>query len=101
MDHPEGHADGGMVDRIMAKKYSEGGKVANERQGDSTDVMPTAGDAPNEFDDLALRDDLEFHDTGANSGDELGNAQEDEDRRDIVSRVMRSRAKRDRLPNPR
>lgn len=67
--------------------YSEGGQVAN------TDEL-TAGFEPNEFDDLHLRDDLDFEYTGANSGDELGNEGEDERRRDIVSRIMRSRAKR-------
>jgi hypothetical protein len=45
-------------------------------------------------------DDLEQHYTGENSGDELGNAQEDEDRRDIVSRIMKSRRLKDRLPRP-
>lgn len=85
--------DDDMVSRIMRQKYSKGGMVANEDK-------ITAGFEPNEFDDLALRDDLESSYTGANSGDELGNDQEDEDRRDIVSRIMRSRAKRDRLPRP-
>lgn len=85
---------GSMVDRIMKKRgYSKGGRVAN-------DTGNTADFKPNEFDDLALRDDLEGGYDGANSGDELGNAQEDEDRRDIVSRIMRSRAKRDRMPRP-
>lgn len=67
--------------------YSEGGRVANEDE-------ITAGFEPNEFDDLHLRDDLDFEYTGANSGDELGDEGEDERRRDIVSRIMRSRAKR-------
>ena len=38
--------------------------------------------------------------TGANSGDEIGNEQEDEDRRDIVSRIMKSRRLMDRNPRP-
>jgi hypothetical protein len=87
-------ADDDLVMRIMRKRYSEGGQVANQDK-------EITGDMPNEFDVLHLDDGLEFHDTGANSGDELGDAQEDEDRRDIVSRIMKSRAKKDRLPNPR
>lgn len=97
-DPPEQHyAEGGIVDRVMKKYLSEGGMVANGGE-DDLDAMPDG--RPNEFDDLALRDDLEFNYTGANSGDELGDEQEDKDRSDIVSRVMRSRAKRDRMPRP-
>ena len=82
-----------MVGRIMKKHMSKGGQVAN-------DDLPTADFDPNEFDDLHLDDSLEFHETGANSGDELGDAQEDEDRRDIVKKIMRSRSKKDKMPNP-
>ncbi len=85
-----------MVKRIvmgLMKGYSEGGMVANEDKR-------ITGSMPDEFDDLALRDDLEFSDTGANSGDELGDAQEDEDRHDMVSRIIRSRSKKDRMPRP-
>lgn len=82
-----------MVDRVMARRMSKGGMVANEDK-------ITAGFEPNEFDDMALRDDLEFSYTGENSGDELGDKQEDHDREDIVSRVMRSRKKKDRNPRP-
>lgn len=82
-----------MISKIMAKHYSEGGRLANK-----TEI--TADFEPNEFDDLALRDDLEAHDTGANSGDELDDKTEDEDRHDIVSKIMRLRAKRDKLPRP-
>lgn len=100
----KGLAEGGevhdedMVDRIMKKRcMSEGGMVAN---GGEDDLDRMADGMPNEFDDLALRDDLEFSYTGENSGDSLGDAQEDDDRHDIVSRVMRSRAKKDRMPRP-
>jgi hypothetical protein len=86
------HAKNKMFD--VTNKYSEGGKVANQDEIE-------AGFDPNEFDVLHLEDDLNFHDTGANSGDELGNSREDEDRKDIVSRIMASRRKKDRLPNPR
>lgn len=99
VDPPHGGDDQpeGIVDRIMrqrARMYSEGGKVANETEVDSADHMPA------QYDDLVLDDDLEQHDTGANSGDGLDDAQENHDRNDIVARIMKSRAKRDRMPNP-
>ena len=87
-----------MVGRIMKKRqqhFSEGGRVANRTNIDTADHDPA------QFDDLVLRDDLESSYTGANSGDELGNEQEDHDREDIVARIMRSRAKKNKLPNPR
>jgi hypothetical protein len=90
----DGYGDG-LVDRII-QRMSEGGKVAN---GSMTEGL--ADEAPNEFDDLVLRDDLKSTNSGANDGDAIGNDQEDEDRDDIVSRTMRSWAKKDRLPNPR
>lgn len=86
----------GLVDRIMAKRQmmSEGGKVAN-------DTPITAGFDSNDFDDLVHRDDLEStYGDDDNAGDELGNAQEDHDRSDIIARIMRSRAKKDRMPRP-
>lgn len=92
-----------MVHRIMmsrAKGYSEGGKVANEHSGESTDEPTMAKADGNELDDLALRDDLEANATGANEGDELGDSAEEHDRHDIVSRIMKSRMKKDRLAVP-
>lgn len=90
-------SDEALVDRIMKKReqmYSEGGQVANKSH-----IM--AGDEPTEFDDLTKDDDLEFHYTDANSGDELGDAQEDKDREDMVSRIMRLRKmKASGKPNP-
>lgn len=79
-------ARGGMVDRVMARKMSKGGMVANED-------LPEADFEPNEFDDLHLRDDLEGGYTGANSGDERSTDGEDERRRDMVRRVLASRGK--------
>jgi hypothetical protein len=91
---------GDIVGRIMkdqkVQKMSEGGRVANQEHGPNDSRL--AGFSRNEFDDLVLRDDLEQSYTGENSGDELGNAQEDEDRRDLVSQIMRSLAKKDRMP---
>lgn len=88
------------VGRIMGKrmkKYSKGGMVAN---GGDDDLDMLADSNPDNFDDLALDDDLEFSYTGKNSGDELGNDQEDMDRRDTVARIMRQRAMK-RSSNPR
>ncbi len=81
-----GYASGGLVDSIMKKMkgYSEGGRVANDTQIDL---------GPAEYDDLVLRDDLDFSYTGANSGDEIGDAQEDQDRRDMVAWIMKKRKK--------
>ena len=99
------YAHGGSVDSDQADQptkvtgsYSRGGQVANAEHGMDDDDL--AGFSPAEYDDLVLRaDDMEGADyTGANSGDELGNAQEDEDQRDIVSRIMRSRRMKDRNP---
>lgn len=94
-------AKGGQVEMKQDKKmegcpscgYSEGGMVAN------SDEME-ADSSPNEFDDLHLRDDLESSYTGGNSGDELSSMGEDERRKDIVSRIMASRRKKDHNPRP-
>lgn len=86
-----------MIHHIMRKRkmMSKGGMVANDvGTGQEADKLP------NQFDDLVLRDNLEEHYTGKNSGDELDDAQENEDRRDIVSMIMKSRKKKDRLPHP-
>lgn len=88
--------DEDMVGRIMRQRYSKGGMVANEDHGPDDDDL--ADFKPNEFDDLSLRDDLEQHYTGANSGDEIGDEQEDDDRHDIVGRIMKSRGKKDKMP---
>jgi hypothetical protein len=86
--------DGDMVSRIMRKRMSEGGMVANHEQAaDEVDESMDEG-----FDVLAKDDDLEFSETGASAGDFLGDAREDMDRKDIVARIMKSRAMKDRLP---
>ena len=92
---------GDVVDRIMhkgMKHMSEGGRVANQEHGEDDNDL--ADFSPNEFDDLVLRDDLEQHYTGENSGDEIGDEREYADRHDIVSRVMRSQRQKDRMPIP-
>lgn len=98
------YSEGGQIGKIMRKSdkkhmpamMSEGGRIANQDE-----IM--AGFDPNEFDYLHLHDDdYEKADyTGANSGDEIGNAQEDKDQHDEIARIMRSRAKKDRLPTTR
>ncbi len=95
MNESTEHADDDLVMRIMRKRYSKGGMVAND-----TGCGQEAGKLPNQFDDLVLRDDLESDYDGVNAGDFLGNAQEDEDRKDIVARIMASRKKKDKLPSP-
>lgn len=94
-----GMEKGGMVDdqdavsRVMRKHYSMGGKVAN-------DVEPIVDGEENQFDVLAKDDGLEFSYTGDNSGDHLGDEHQKEDDRDVVSRVMRSRRMKDKIPRP-
>lgn len=88
-DKTMNYAEGGEVSpngdcpSCGQKMMSHGGEVANE-QGPGVDSLP------NEFDDLALRDGLEFKDTGANSGDEDGGPSKD----DLVSRAMMRKKKR-------
>lgn len=75
-----------MVGNIMAKRMSMGGKVANSDE-------PIADFMPNEFDYLHLNDGLEEHYTGANSGDEHGDTDEDKAHNDMVAKVMMRRRK--------
>ncbi len=93
--YPEDHD---MIEEIMmsrAKGYSEGGKVSND-----TGTGEEVDKEPNQFDDLVKDDDLEFHETGANSGDEDGDEEHDEEDRDMVGQIMKSRKKKDRNPRP-
>lgn len=93
-ENQDDHED--MVGSIMKKRmphYSEGGKVAN-------DTPIKADFEDNQYDDLVKDDGLAEHYTGANSGDELGDGQEDEDRHDMISMIMKSRKKKDHLPHP-
>ncbi len=78
-------AEGGLVDRIMSKR--SGGDV-------------TADEQPNEFDVLELDPAPSPPHSGDDYGDDLGNAELDENDRDLISRIMRSRAKKDRMPRP-
>lgn len=87
-----------MIDRIMKQRnssdancYSEGGEVANETSQESASMEP------HEYDVLVKDDDLEGHYSGS---EEIGDAREDEDRRDIVARIMRQRKSGRGMPNP-
>ena len=74
---------GDVVERIM-KRMSEGGMIANGGETERADGEPA------QFDDLALRDDLESSYTGANSGDmDEAPAADMDDDDDIVSRIMK------------
>lgn len=91
-ENQDDHED--MIGHIMKqrmKHFSKGGRVANET-GEHADFED------NQFDDLVKDDDLEFHDTAANSGDELDDPQENEDEHDMISQIMKSRRLKDRLP---
>lgn len=77
-------AQGGSVDSMMEvecpscnHKFSHGGMVANDDE-------PIADSIPANFDYLALRDNLEGHYTGENSGDEDGMP-------DVVKRAMKKK----------
>lgn len=92
------YAEGGEVDippvsEEEAKKFKEGANFSKGGQVANSD-KPIADGMKAEYDDLHLRDDLEFSDTGANSGDEKGDPRSHE-KDDLVSRAMlRKKAKR-------
>jgi hypothetical protein len=103
MEHPEPEMneaaegeDMDMIHKLLAKHFSKGGMVANDVGVAEADKLPA------EYDDLVLRDDdmSDADYTGANSGDEMGNKQMDSDEHDIIARIMKSRAKKDRMPRP-
>ncbi len=75
-----------MMDR--AEGYSEGGQIAN----DTSKVDPDSEHA--QYDDLVLRDDLEFSYTGNNSGDKLGDESLDDEEQDMIDEIMKERKKR-------
>ncbi len=78
-------AGGGEVEcPSCLHKFSHGGEIANDDE-------PIADEMPAQFDFLADEDGLEFHDTGANSGDEDGDPDPDKKKNDLVSRAMISR----------
>ena len=86
-----------LVDRVMERRMSQGGVVSNEGEDELSHM---ADGLPNNFDDLALDDHLESHNSGSADGDFLGNEREDEDRRDIVAKLMRQRKMKQHNPRP-
>lgn len=96
------HPGSSVVSRIMRSRasgidqsYAEGGRVLPD---DDSDLAELADGQDNDFDYMHNRELESFSDTGANSGDELGNAKQMEDR-DIVKRLMNRRSK-SRMPSP-
>lgn len=96
----EAKSDDSIVDRIMSKRqmYAEGGVVADEGEDELSHM---ADSADNDFDYLATGDlDDSSSNSGSSDGDELGNHQEEEDRKDIVARIMRQRSMKQHNPKP-
>lgn len=98
--HMSKYAEGGevheedMIARLMHKHMmSKGGMIANDDE-------PIADEEPAQYDDLALDDHLSEHYTEENSGDEVGDEDQDARDADLISKIMKSRAKKDRLPRP-
>lgn len=91
MNHAAEMEDEDMISRIMHQRYSKGGMVAN-------DTQELADFEENEFDDLVKDDHLEFHETGANSGDEDGDEKVVEDGEDMVGRIMKKRKQHNPRP---
>lgn len=91
VSHPD--QDDDMVMRIMRKRYAAGGNVGEI----ANDTPPIADSMPADYDDLVLDDNLDGKDDSSN---EHGDEAEDHDRKDIVAKVMKSRAKKDKNPRP-
>ncbi len=104
-----------MVSRIMRQRgksapemMAAGGRCHAHGATDCGMCMAKGGEAEpvadfeaNDFDALDDMDPGTKADyTAANSGDELGDAAEDGDQRDIVIKIMHSRAKKDKMPRP-
>lgn len=81
-----------LVGQVLSQRMSKGGRVSNEDE-------PMADFMPNEFDDLHLRDGLEFNYTGENSGEMDSPEKEEKKRSDMVSMEMLKR-KKGRMPRP-
>jgi len=95
---------GDIVSRIMEarhpkpKKMAEGGLAADEGEADYHEL---ADHDPNDFDYLSVSDrDDHTENSGASDGDELGDAQEDHDREDIIKRIMKQRSMKQHNPKP-
>lgn len=83
----------GIVDRIM-KRFAKGGEATM-----GNDPTPMADGESADFDYLdQMPKDHDADYTGANSGDEMGNEEQD-DERDMATRIMKKRAK-PKMPHP-
>lgn len=97
-DPPTDYAKGGdIITQIMRKRM---GKMADEHEEPDGDE-PIVDSEPNEFDVMVADDnEPEFHETEENSGDDIGNAEEDKEDHSLISQIMASRRKKDRMPRP-
>lgn len=92
-------AEGGCVSCAAGRCMAHGGLV--DRIIDKRSAKPDADFESNDFDaldDMSIPDEADY--TGENSGDDEGNETLDDADQDLVSKIMRSRAKKDRLPRP-
>lgn len=103
MPKPNLYAEGGkvdgdeMLDGIMRKRcYAEGGKVEEDHET----AEPIADFEANDFDLMHQEDVPDVHDTGANSGDEIGDKALEDEEHDELDEIMRSRKMKGRMPVP-
>ena len=111
-EHYDQYAHGDMVGRIMHKRYAQGGEIELEDIHHPGAIVADEGEdelshmadgKENDFDFLATGDhhlDEENHNSGADDGDMIGDHQEDEDRHDMVKRIMRQRSMKQHNPRP-
>lgn len=88
-DGGEMMGDDDLVMRIMKKRYAHGGEVE-----------PVADFESNDFDEMDKEPAEEFSYNDENSGDEDGDKALDDEDKDVVGRIMKSRSKKDRMPRP-
>lgn len=93
--------DEDMVGRIL-KNMAKGGEVDHEVDAydhGKADMIADSDSA--DYDYLDEHGAPEFHEDAANSGDEDGDGQEDEDRHDMVKRALKSKMmKKNHNPRP-
>lgn len=97
MKKPHGnYAEGGEVDDDDLDMV---GRIMRKRGSMDSDPTPIADSESADFDymdEIPLDHDADY--TGANSGDEMGNEEQD-DERDMATRIMKKRAK-PKMPHP-
>lgn len=100
MNEYEDHSDDSLIHRIMRKRnaMAHGGIIADEGMGEPSS-HPDQSLA--DYDYLSSGDlDDSSTNSGAADGDFLGNSQEDEDRKDMVKKIMRQRSMKQSNPRP-